>query len=574
MKRKSSDSPSTQRSTDENGRNADMEELRALLVSPEQAELERVDARLSAIENRDAPLEPDELAELLPAAIVARSQRDKKLAAALEPTVEETLRGSVRRNPTPIVEAIFPVIGPAIRRAISEALASTMESVNRTVEHQFSPQGVKWRLEAWRTGRSFSQVVLAHTLLYAVEEIFVVHNETGLPLVHVEQGGTDPLEDNDTALVTSMLTVVQEFVRDSLGGEAGDTLETVEYGDLLIWLESGPRASLAAVIRGTPPRTLRERFQQLIEHFHGDYATALGAFDGDASAFELAEPEFVEALGSQYEARERSRWKVWVFGLLVLALVAFVAFRFAQTRANWSDLVRELDAQPGIVVTEAGRAGGQWYVNGLRDPMAVPVDSIVARSALRGAAIRRHFEPYQTSASEIVAQRASRVLDAPESVDFEMFDEVLTASGAASNDWILEARRRAELLFAVAGYDDAAVENLDLTRALSQVDQIEGAPVSFPIGQTRPSDPAAIQSMVVEVAQVVAELQRLGKTVVIHVVGSATPTGTDETNEYLSRTRAVTLAEAIRAGGVPSETVAVSGVLEEQPSARLRFIIR
>ena len=153
---------------------ATLSELRSLLVAPEQEDLRKVESRLRTLEERKTQVSTDDLTELLPAAVAARNRRDNKLAAALEPTVEETLRGSIRRNPKPIVEAIFPIIGPAIRRAISEALSATMDSVNRTMEHQFSLQGVKWRLEAFRTGQSFSDVVLANTLLFAVEQIFII----------------------------------------------------------------------------------------------------------------------------------------------------------------------------------------------------------------------------------------------------------------------------------------------------------------------------------------------------------------------------------------------------------------
>ena len=61
--------------------------------------------------------------------------------------VEEAITASVRRNPQPLADALFPVIGPAIRKAIQHALATMMESFNRSVEHSLSWRALQWRLD-------------------------------------------------------------------------------------------------------------------------------------------------------------------------------------------------------------------------------------------------------------------------------------------------------------------------------------------------------------------------------------------------------------------------------------------
>ena len=76
-------------------------------------------------------------------------------------------------------------MGPAIRQAIRQALQSLTQSLNQTVEHSFSLKGLRWRIEAWTTGRPFAEVVLLHTLRYRVEQAFLIHRDTGLLLQHV-----------------------------------------------------------------------------------------------------------------------------------------------------------------------------------------------------------------------------------------------------------------------------------------------------------------------------------------------------------------------------------------------------
>jgi OOP family OmpA-OmpF porin len=106
------------------------------------------------------------------------------LARALAPTIDDAIRESVRQNPRDIATAIFPVLGPAIRKAIAETMAALVASINRTVEHTFSPRGIKWRIEAWRTGNSLRAD--RHQALAGLpgEQIFLIHTETGLLLAH------------------------------------------------------------------------------------------------------------------------------------------------------------------------------------------------------------------------------------------------------------------------------------------------------------------------------------------------------------------------------------------------------
>jgi hypothetical protein len=55
-----------------------------------------------------------------------------------------------------------------------------MQSFNQTIDHSLSFKGLAWRIEAWRTGRPFAEVVLLHTLRFRVEQLFLIHRDTGL----------------------------------------------------------------------------------------------------------------------------------------------------------------------------------------------------------------------------------------------------------------------------------------------------------------------------------------------------------------------------------------------------------
>ena len=305
----------------------ELAELRELLVGPERRRLKELERRLDAV-----GVSGEELAELLPEAIALRSGRDRQLARALAPTIEGAIGESVRRNPREIASAIFPVLGPAIRKAIAETLSGLVASINSTIEHSLSPHGLRWRLEAWRTGVPYAQIVLKHALIYRVEQVFLIHAETGLLLAHA---WAPELKASDPELISGMLTAIRDFVVDSFSRErdAGG-LRRFSVGELTVMVEQGPRAVLAAVVRGQAPDSLLERLQDTLETVHLQFAGALADFDGDAAAFEPARPLLEECLTtvvSTDRARQRRGMMAWlpwaIAGLLVVAVLGGLAIR-------------------------------------------------------------------------------------------------------------------------------------------------------------------------------------------------------------------------------------------------------
>ena len=102
-----------------------LDELRQLLVAPEREELRALRARLD-----DPAVRAHDLMTGLPEAL-GHLSGDRRLTEAIQPSVETAITTSVRRNPKPLADALFPVIGPAIRKAIYTTNA--IESVNSVI---------------------------------------------------------------------------------------------------------------------------------------------------------------------------------------------------------------------------------------------------------------------------------------------------------------------------------------------------------------------------------------------------------------------------------------------------------
>ena len=133
-------------------------------------------------------------------------------------------------------------------------------------------------------------------------------------------------------------------------------------------------------MRGTPPHDLRLTLQRAIEAIHLQQTADLERFSGDASIFDDTRPVLQECLESRFRGSDKPvsyrRW--WIGAGVVLALLAvWGGLRYMDQR-RFNRYLASLDAQPGLVVVNAGRQGGRFVVSGLRDPLAADPASFVA----------------------------------------------------------------------------------------------------------------------------------------------------------------------------------------------------
>jgi len=564
------------RGADARGRDDDLASLRRLLVEPEQRQLAALRARLDDPATRAA-----EVGAVLPQALL-RHALDADLARALAPPVERAITTSVQRNPRPLADALFPVMGPAIRKAVTASLATMIDSLNRTLEHSLSWRSVKWRLEALRTGKSFGEVVLVHTLLYRVEQIFLIERESGLLLQHVASG-TAGVQDAD--MVSGMLTAIRAFVQDSFRVASTESLDELRVGELSVWIEQGPHAVLAAVIRGTAPEELRTALQATLETVHLQCADAFARFSGDADAFEASRPVLEACLRAQYRAdsRPRSRRGAWmVFAVIVAALAVWAGLSLRE-RARWARYLQALRAEPGLVVVSAAPGGGGYLVSGLRDRLARDPDTIRQQAGFEAGAVAATWEPYQALHPRFVLARATEALQPPPGVVLSLRDGVLSVRGPAPVEWLAEARRLAPLVAGVERLDATAVLEDELTRTIAA---IEAVTLLFDKGTTRvvAGQDGALAGLVALVGRLDRIAATTGRRLRVEVVGHADADGAPEANLPLSRARAervlASLAArppsqvALVATGVGSRAPATTGGTEAEKRRNRRVVLR
>ena len=526
------------------GQNApEFDELRELLLGADRRRTEDLEARLDA-----QALTPEQIADKLPEAIIMRGRRDKQLARALAPTVQSAISESVRRRPGDFADAIFPILGPAIRKAIAETMAELVGSINRAVEHSFSPRGLKWRFEALRTGTPYAQVVLRHALLYRVEQVFLVHTETGLLLA---KASPPDLATPDADLVSAMLTAIRDFVGDSFKQEkAAGGLRTFSVGELTVMVEPGPRALLAAVVRGQPADSVLLKLQETIEGVHAQFGSALEEFEGETAPFEATQPLLQECLVTVLDTDPKPtaaavNWRPWAIGIALLIVVGFTLAVLAQRK--WGRAMRALEATPGLMVVDAERSWGTWVIRGMRDPDAAEPNAVLAAAGVDTTRVRQKWEPYLSLQPAVVTARAARAFARPGRVQLAVRGDTLVAGGRAPLAWVAAVQGARTLPAGVAAINLSSVDVAIPAELQPLVDSLVGSRVLFDAGSVAPG--AAGSEPLSRIAQLAGRLLAAVRTrsgdVQLDLIGRSDATGSDSANQALSRLRAEAVRRAI-----------------------------
>lgn len=510
------------------------QKLRQLLIGPEQRQLADILKRL------DDPLgRARDLEKVLPDAIAVGRTRNKRLTQALQPIIDIALKSSVSKNPKVVADAIYPALGPAIRKAVRSALAGMIQSLNLILNQSFSWQGLKWRVEALRCRKSFAEVVLLHTLVYRVEQIFLIHRSSGLLLQHVVAAD---IESKDPDLVSGMLTAIQDFVKDSFDAETGEILDTLRMdGDHRIWIENGPDMILAAVIRGMPPVQLRARFRELLDEINRLYSGEIAEFDGQTAVFEIIRPDLEEALIFQTRDQERSISPVfWLLMITGIFITAWWGWRTYQTHQLWMKLVSQLRHQPGYMLVSATKDNGRYWLSGFQDPLAERIEKILEHSGLNIEQIDGQWHTFYAMDDAFVLQRAKLILRPPTTVQFKLSHQVLTVHGNASHQWINQFHSHVGVIPGILSYDDSGLTDSEMKVLQAMMSTLEQKRIYFEHGKAQLNE-NQLQPLT-EALKLIKKIEGLNASMKmmteIVVIGQTDPSGRPDFNLELSQKRA------------------------------------
>ena len=539
-----------------------LEELRHLILAPEQEALERLHHRVATPEART-----EDVSSVVAEAIQRRREQggSEALSEALAPIIETAVRESVRKDPSTLADALFPVMGPAIRRSILETLRSFLASFNQIMDQSLSWQGLRWRLEALRTGRTFTEVVLLHSLVFRVEQVFLIHKKTGLSLGHAFAPSVS-MQDPD--LVSGMLSAIQDFVRDSFTSAPGEGIERLNVGDLDVWVETGPYAILACVIRGIAPRDLRDTMAEILENIHREYSSNLDHFTGDSAPFSTIHQELSRCLEFKYKenVQREGRGYVWAAaGVLLLLVGGLLGWRWWQNH-RWSNLVETLREHPGLVITSFGWEHGHFAIRGLRDPLAPDPQQLLKSASLDPSKAEFHWSAYYALDDSILRQRATQLLAPPQGVTLDVKDGILHLVGQPYASWLKDLRARALLVPGLRSVDFGPFtpELLAFDQTKSEVQAVI---IKFPLATAAlsPADRANLRNLAPKLAWLQDSLAATHQALRLEVVGHSDATGAEGTNQSISQRRADRVAWELIQLGIPDASLHANGVAATEP---------
>ena len=502
----------------------------------------------------------EDVSAVLPEAIVLRTMQDEQLTKAAVPTVEQAIHTSVKQDLNILSDALFPVMGPAIRKAVSTALKTLTESMNQTLDQSLSPQSFKWRLEALQTGKSFAEVVILRTLVYRVEQVFLIHKQTSLVLQYV----VAPLvAAQDADLVSAMLRAIQDFVQDSFKVSQEDALDTLEFGELTIWIFQGPQAVLAGVIRGNAPQELRSVFQTTIEKIHKKFRRDIISFQGDSTPLEPSKQYLEDCLQFQFQAKANKPSPILLTLLSVifcsLGLWGFLSF---QERQRWANYLEKLNSQPGIVVVNAEKRHGKYFVSGLRDPLAINPTLFIQEAKLNSKSVTSRWQPYISLDSRFTTTRIKRLLQPPTTVSLKVDDNgVLYITGSAPSQWIEQAKKLAMFPSVTEIQTENLIETERQELQLSKA-KLEKQILYFDKGNTQllANENGKLQAVIEEIKKLTTIAPFFHKDVRIEIFGHSDNGGSAENNLRLSQARANAILSALVSQGVKGSDLTAVGV--------------
>lgn len=259
----------------------------------------------------------ERVADVVSEALLKRNSQDASVKNAITPIIESAIDSSIKNHPERITNVFFPIIGPLVRKAVASALSDLVHSLNYLIQNGLTARALVWRYKAWRLGISYGEYALLQTVQYQVEQIFLIHKESGLLIQSVQAEGVN-YQDPD--LVSSMLSAITDFANDSFE-QSTDGLETLQFGDLSLLIETGPYAVLAFAVRGALHNEIKEKVTELNEEMHIKYSEQLRQFDGDTSVFDSSVSKLENALLKKQKEKENKKPWLAILALTIVSLI-------------------------------------------------------------------------------------------------------------------------------------------------------------------------------------------------------------------------------------------------------------
>ena len=508
-------------------------------------------------------------------ALFDRETKDGSVNKVLVPLVEKSLHRSIEANSEKIVGTLYPLVGTLVRKAVSSFLVEFVERTNALIENSFSPKSVSWRFKAWQSGVGYSEYVASQIYQYQVQQLLVIHRETGTLLHSIS---SDPEKEKDADLISSMLVAINDFVADAFGvtaTESDNELGEIKTEDFTLLIKIGPQALLVAAVTGSIPPEVRGKLQQALEEFHQFYQQPLIHYDGDNAPFDGCEAILSDCLISERkegEGKKSKRIAGAAVLLVIFAALAVLSFMRLSLSILKSDL-HELTPPPGIIVTDTYISNGNVHAKVLRDPVAINIEEWLNESAIDADKVTIIEEPFVSLKPSVVERKLERLIDdyplsESESISVEKGDNRrFVISGTVFTPTAVNLTQQISAIPGIsaitvdtntldvqAAYevDDAVLQKAALNRL---VNKVSSQNVLFATNQEALSEVqlAKLEALANDIKQLLTFADKTSTVVSIVVMGASDNSGSSARNRALSQKRAENVVNSLISLGIESD---------------------
>lgn len=221
------------------------------------------------------------------------------LVSTITPVIAEAIRTNIRESQSEMVDALYPIMGKLVQRSVTEAMRELAQRIDRQMRKTFNFRDLVQQLKARLQGISDAEMALRNALPFQVRELFLIHRESGLLLLHTSnapEGADDTDDTDDSDIIGSMLTAIRDFAEDAFGRGEKVELNQIQYGDQSILIEVAHLVYIAAVVQGIEPSHFREQMRETMITIEHQHAERLQKYSGDAEPFSDSAATFAALL--------------------------------------------------------------------------------------------------------------------------------------------------------------------------------------------------------------------------------------------------------------------------------------
>tara|TARA_R110002153_G_scaffold271355_1_gene438598 strand:+ start:5084 stop:6847 length:1764 start_codon:yes stop_codon:yes gene_type:complete len=497
------------------------------------------------------------VSEVFSEALHDRESQDGSVNKVLLPLVEKSVEKSVAANSEKFVGYLYPLIGSLVRKSVTAFITELLEKTNTLIENSLTIKGLSWRFKAWQSGVTFSQYAASQTFAFRVEQVFLIHRETGLLLNSVSLG----LElEADADMVSSMLTAINDFVSDSFTSNTGkieQNLDVVRTDDFTLLLKKGPKASVVAAITGNMPQGVANQLQQTLEEIHKLYDKELDNFNGDSIPFNNSEHQLRDCLMTVLKPESNTHKRPWMALTVVLLVLIGCGFLLVK-RWQSHELMNQIsaiDKAPGILLTNIDTLGlEQIQLEVLRDPAALSVQEWLEQQSIDSSRVILKERAYLSLDLSLIKHKTELIVARYPNVTIDWLDNSPKFKGKSTNlNKLLLQTELAKLVglnfqatllddLIIEGTENTAANDPELIRAILDLNiaKIDRVSISFEPGKSDLSE-LDLEKLVDIKEQFnnlieIAEQQELSLGLII--MGASDTVGTSSFNKILSQKRA------------------------------------